>query len=93
VLLLAIKNKSAIKAHRQSEERRLRNKIAKSRVRTCAKIFVEAVQAKDKTLANEKFRAFVKTIDTVSRKGIIKKATAARKKSRLNKLLNSMSPT
>ncbi len=88
---MAVKNKSAVKAHRQSEERRLKNKMAKSKVRTCAKSFVEAVDAKDKVLADEKFKLFVKTIDTVSRKGIITKATAARKKSRLNKLLNSMS--
>jgi small subunit ribosomal protein S20 len=87
---LAVKNKSAVKAHKQSEDRRLRNKMAKSKVRTCVKLFVDAVQAKDKTLADERFKLFVKTIDTVSRKGIIKKATAARKKSRLNKLFNSM---
>ena len=87
---MAVKNKSAVKAHKQSEERRLRNKMAKSRVRTCVKAFVEAVQSKDKALADERFKQFAKAIDTVSRKGIIKQATASRKKSRMNNLLNSM---
>jgi small subunit ribosomal protein S20 len=65
--------------------------MAKSRVRNVAKSVLEAVHSKDKAVAEEKFLLFVKSIDTVARKGIIKTTTAARKKSRLHKLLNSMS--
>jgi small subunit ribosomal protein S20 len=44
---LAKKSSSAEKRHRQSEERRMRNKAAKSAVRTSVKKFIALVQAKD----------------------------------------------
>ena len=48
------KKSSAEKRHKQSEVRRMRNKAAKSAVHTAARKFVEAVHAKDQTLASEK---------------------------------------
>ena len=47
---------SAEKRHAQSEVRRLHNKAIKSTCRTYAKQFVEAVQAKDQKLAEEKYK-------------------------------------
>jgi small subunit ribosomal protein S20 len=44
---LAGKSSSAEKRHRQSEERRLRNKAVKSSVRTSAKKFVVLAQKKE----------------------------------------------
>lgn len=87
---LASKNLSAEKRHRQSERRRLHNKSVKTALRTCAKKVVQAVQEKDKTAAETCIRELTKQFDTAARKGIIKQNTAARKKSRMQKLVNTM---
>ena len=78
----------AEKRHRQSEDRRERNKAAKSAVRTSVKKFVVLTQKKDYEGAETALRGMTKVIDTAARKGIIKKNTAARKKSHMQKLLN-----
>jgi small subunit ribosomal protein S20 len=87
---LAVKQSSAAKRHRQSEERRLSNKTVKSALRTMAKKVVSAVQKKETEAAGESLAVLVKKLDTAARKGIIKKNTAARKKSRLQRLYNGM---
>jgi small subunit ribosomal protein S20 len=84
------KSTSAEKRHRQSEERRLRNKAAKSAVRTSAKKFVALARQKDVASAEAALKDMVKKIDTAAGKGIIKKNTAARKKSRMQRLFNSL---
>jgi small subunit ribosomal protein S20 len=96
---LAKKKSSAEKRHRQSEERRMRNKAVKSSVRTSVKKFVALVQKKDKdAVGNEASHAeesqaalkdMIKKIDTAARKGIIKKNAAARKKSRMQRFYNN----
>ena len=88
---MATKNSSAEKRHRQSEERRLNNKAVKSSVRTSVKKFVTLAQKKDKTEAGIALSEMIKKIDTAAQKGIIKKNAAARKKSRMQKLYNSLS--
>jgi len=92
---LAKKISSAEKRHRQSEERRMRNKAAKSAVRTSVKKFVALAQKKDKSpedaaATDAALSEMVKKIDTASRKGIIKKNTAARKKSRMQRYYNAL---
>jgi small subunit ribosomal protein S20 len=84
------KKSSAEKRHRQSEERRLRNKAAKSAVRTSAKKFVTLARKKDAGEAEAALKEMIKKIDTASQKGIIKKNTASRKKSRMQRLFNSL---
>jgi small subunit ribosomal protein S20 len=91
---LAKKSSSAEKRHRQSEERRMRNKAAKSAVRTSIKKFIALVQEKNQSAPNAAasetaLREMVKKIDTAARKGIIKKNAAARKKSRMQRFYNS----
>jgi len=86
---LAKKISSAEKRYRKSEERRLRNKSAKSAVRTSIKKFVLLTQEK-KPGAEEALKEMIKKIDTAARKGIIKKNTAARKKSRMQLYFNAM---
>jgi len=44
---------------------------------------------KDSAAIEESYKAFIKIIDTAASKGVIKKSTAARKKSRLAKKVNS----
>ena len=85
---MAGKKTSAEKRHEQSERRRLRNKAAKSSVRTYAKKFVAAVHAKKPEEASEALRTLTKTLDTAARKGIVSRNAAARKKSRMAKLYN-----
>lgn len=86
--ILANKFSSAEKRHKQDENRRIRNKRVKSSVRTAAKRVVIAAHAKDKDLAESTLKDMIKQIDTAARKGIIKKNTAARKKSRMQRLVN-----
>lgn len=88
---MAGKQSSAAKRHRQSEERRLRNKNVKSAIRTVAKKVLVSVQKKDAGEAGETLGDLIKRLDTAARKGIIKKNTAARKKSRLQRLVNGLS--
>ena len=87
---MAKKQSSAQKRHRQSEERRLRNKAVKSAVRTSAKKFVVLVHKSERDSAETALKDMIKKIDTAARKGIIKKNTAARKKSRMQRLFNSI---
>ena len=92
---MAKKKSSAEKRHRQSEERRLRNKAVKSSVRTSAKKFVALARKSEKGSAGTgeaetALKDMIKKIDTAAQKGIIKKNTAARKKSRMQLLYNSI---
>jgi small subunit ribosomal protein S20 len=92
---LAKKKSSAEKRHQQSEVRRMRNKAAKSSVRTSVKKFVALARRKDMpesgiAESEAALRDMVKKIDTAARKGIIKKNAAARKKSRMQKFFNSL---
>jgi small subunit ribosomal protein S20 len=86
---LAKKQSSAQKRHRQSEERRMRNKSAKSAVRTSVKKFIVLAQKRDEG-ADLALREMVKKIDTAAGKGIISKNAAARKKSRMQRFYNNL---
>ncbi|MDR3019805.1 MAG: 30S ribosomal protein S20 [Treponema sp.] len=86
---MAKKKDSAEKRHRKSEERRLRNKSAKSAVRTSVKKFVTLAQKKDAN-AEAALKDMIKKLDTAAGKGIIKKNTAARKKSRMMRYYNTL---
>jgi small subunit ribosomal protein S20 len=88
--LLADKSSSAEKRHRQSEERRIRNKAVKSSVRTSAKKFVLLAQKKEVAGAETALKDMIEKIDSATRKGLIKKNAASRKKSRMQRLFNSV---
>lgn len=85
------KQVSAGKRHRQSRERRMRNKTTRSQVRTEVKKFEKAVASANREEAEKQFALMVKLIDTGAGKGVFHKNMAARKKSRMHKLLNGMS--
>ncbi|HCM27360.1 MAG: 30S ribosomal protein S20 [Treponema sp. GWB1_62_6] len=87
---MAVKKSSAEKRYRQSEERRLRNKAAKSAVRTSVKRFVTLVQSKESAEAETALKEMIKKLDTAAGKGIIKKNSVARKKSRMQRLFNTL---
>lgn len=81
---------SADKRHRQSEKRRARNRMLKSSVHTAKRSFLKAAEGDNKEKAEAAFKDVVKLIDSAERKGVYHKNTAARKKSRMHKMLNGM---
>lgn len=78
----------AKKSHRQSEQRRDRNRAVRSTTRTAVKKAVVAVEAGPPEEAGEAYRRAQHAIDVAARKGVIHKRAAARKKSRLARRLN-----
>lgn len=84
--------KSQEKRIKQNEKRRVKNAQIKSSVRTASKKLVKNLEAKEAAkpeTMNELLKTFTKTIDAASRKGVVHKNTAARKKSRLTKKVNA----
>lgn len=83
-------HKSAIKKIRQDEERRLRNRAYKTRLRTAIKKLESELSAENTDVAQTMFQEVSSIIDRTASKGIIHKNTAARKKSRLSKRVNAL---
>jgi len=81
--------KSQIKRNRTNEARRLRNKAAKSEVKTRIKTAVGAAQADSETAA-EDLRLAVKRLDKAAARGIIHKNQASNRKSRLVRRINAL---
>ncbi|MDE7453182.1 MAG: 30S ribosomal protein S20 [Clostridia bacterium] len=82
--------KSAKKRVLVIEKKTERNKAIKSEVKTEVKKFLALVSAGDKAAATEKFPYTCSVIDGAVSKGVLKKNTAANKKSGLAKKLNAM---
>jgi small subunit ribosomal protein S20 len=82
-------HKSALKRARQNELSRLRNKATKSRVKSMIKEVHASVEEGSSQDAAAKLNAAQSLIDKASKKGVIHGKTAARKISRLAKLVNS----
>jgi len=77
-------SKSAKKRIRQSEVKRLHNRSMKSALRTAMKKFAAAVAAGNTDLLAAAYKEVQKSIDKTASKGIIRKGTADRMKSRLS---------
>jgi small subunit ribosomal protein S20 len=92
-------HKSALKRARQNELSRLRNKAVKTRVKSIVKdvrssveessVEESSVEESSNGDVTAKLIAAQTLIDKASKKGVIHKKTAARKISRLSKLVNS----
>jgi len=80
--------KSAIKAARVAERRRIRNKSYLSRVKTGITKAEKLIFAGDLEKAEEAVVAVISSLDKAAEKGIIHPNNAARRKSRLMKKLN-----
>ncbi len=78
--------KSQIKRNRQNERRRVRNKAARSEIKTRLKTAVHAVEQGSPD-AGEALKLAIKRIDKAAAKGIIHKNQAANRKSRLMRRL------
>ncbi len=74
---------SAAKAHRQSLQRRLRNRVVRTSTKTFVKKAETAIAAGDPEVSREAVRAALRALDRAATKGVIHANAAARRKSRL----------
>jgi small subunit ribosomal protein S20 len=81
---------SALKRHRQSQRRRLINQMNRHRLKTQLKKLRAAITAGKAAEAKALLPATFGVIDKSVQKGVIKKNTAGRYKSRLAKKINAL---
>ncbi len=82
--------KSQMKRIETNEKARQRNVAVRSRIATESKKVRVAVEAKDLAKAEEALKVALKLIDKSVTDGVYSRNTAARKKSSLSKLVNSL---
>ena len=81
---------SALKHHRQSEERRLRNRMNRGKLKATVKEQNALLETGNVEEAQKQVAATVRAVDKAASKGVIHKNAAARRKSRLQKRLNTL---
>ncbi|HPC47406.1 MAG TPA: 30S ribosomal protein S20 [Deltaproteobacteria bacterium] len=81
---------SALKRHRQSQKRRLRNKSYKSAINTSVKKIFASLSEKDTEKAKAYAVQAISRIDKAVTKGILHRNTASRKISRIVKKIGSL---
>jgi len=81
---------SAKKRVRQNANRNRINRARKSQIKTQIKRFEQALSGGDAKAASEQYRLVVEKLDKIAGSSTMHKNTAARKKSRLAKKLNSL---
>ena len=88
---MSVKNStSAEKRDRQSEKRRISNRMYTTRVKTQAKKLLGIIGEKDKESAVREYKTFSAYVDKAVKKGVFKKNKGARKKSRMQKRINTL---
>jgi small subunit ribosomal protein S20 len=85
-------SRSAKKRHRQSLQRRDRNRSVKRELKTRVRKVVEAVEAGDADDAQSALRVAAQKLDRAAAHKIIHRNTAARTKSRLVARIKSLKP-
>jgi small subunit ribosomal protein S20 len=83
-------HKSSLKRIRQTLVRAERNRFYRTRLKNIVKDVRSAVEAGNKEEATAAFKVANKQLHKFVSKGILKKETAARKVSRLNKAVNAL---
>jgi small subunit ribosomal protein S20 len=81
--------KSALKRIRSSERKRLRNRVFRSRARTHIRRTRKLIDEGRTEEAREAAQQAVSTLDKAASKGIIHRKNAARRKSRLMRMLSA----
>jgi len=81
--------KSAAKELRKTVKRNAANKKVSNKLKDLVKANFKQIKAGDKQV-KEDYTKTIKAIDKAAKKGIIKKNTASRKKSRLMKNINTL---
>ncbi|MGB0757807.1 MAG: 30S ribosomal protein S20 [Patescibacteria group bacterium] len=80
--------RNAIKELRKAEKRSVANLRKKRTIKSLAKDIVNAVEASNFAEAQKLFPAFQKAVDKAAKTGVLKKNTASRKKSRIQKRIS-----
>ncbi len=80
-------HKSALKRATQNEIRRVRNKSTKTRIKKVTKEVRLSLNEDSSEMTLKKLNTAQSLIDSAAKKGVIHKKTAARKISRLSKLV------
>ena len=93
VYIVMANTPSAIKKVRQIERRTVVNSRNKKSMRTQVKKLRSAVDAQDADGARELLASAVSALDRAVQKGVMKKNTASRLKSRLSLQVNRLTPT
>lgn len=83
-------HKSAIKRIRQTEKRRLYNRVYRARARTFVKSARKAIAGTNLESAREATRIAIRDLDMAASRGVLHHRNAARRKSRLMKQLHQM---
>ncbi len=86
-MVQSLQSKKRVK---QNDKRRAINRARRSQVKTQIKHFEAALSSGDVEAASEQYRLIVKKLDKSAATSTMHKRTAARKKSRLAKQLNSL---
>ncbi|MFQ5736946.1 MAG: 30S ribosomal protein S20 [Thermodesulfobacteriota bacterium] len=83
-------HKSALKRHRQSEKRRMRNTSIRTNLKSAIKKVHEAMGAADAEATQKNLAAATSLLDGAVSKGVLHRNNAARKVSRLTKAANAV---
>ena len=83
-------HKSAIKRSRQNDKKKLINQAQRSDLKTSLKKLYLAIDSKDKEKTDGLLKNTLKTLDKAASKGLIHKKNAARKKSKLLKMVQGI---
>lgn len=81
---------SGVKELRKNRKRHLHNLDIKTDLKKTIKTYLGKVSQKNKEEAQSSLKVVYKKLDKASKKGIVQKNTAARRKSRFAKLLTSI---
>jgi small subunit ribosomal protein S20 len=76
---------SARKRHRQNLKRQARNRAIKTRVRTAAKLALDAIQGNDRDAAANSLREVMRVLHKAASKGTLNRNAASRKIARLSR--------
>ena len=82
--------RAARKRDRQNQKANKRNTAVKTMLHSTHKKLFKSADAGDKAAAEKEFKVFVSGLDKAVKKGVIKKNTADRKKSRAQLKLNKI---
>ena len=82
--------KSAKKRLRTSEVARQSNVAVRTHVKSARRSFIVASEASDKKASEAAFKAYCSVLDNAAKKGVLKKNTAVRRKSRAAETLRKL---
>ncbi len=81
-------NKSALKRERQNTERKIRNRVIKSKVKTAFKKLSDSIDSKKKDEVEANLKLYMSEIDKAVKKGVYHINKGARNKSRIMKKIS-----